>query len=97
FGSPAQSLGHPLPLAFLEKTVYSSCLRLLVMNVFAMIPSSFGNSSASFFVPSSTLRNGYATGICHYLKLERMYCKIVLVPLVQLNRSSVWQSSFSIY
>ena len=38
------------------------------MNVFAMIPSSFGTSSASFFVPSSTLRNGYATRAKQHLE-----------------------------
>src|SRR6266568_3255246 len=31
------------------------------MNVFGMIPSSQGNSSACFFVPFSTLRDRYAT------------------------------------
>jgi hypothetical protein len=33
------------------------------MNVFAMIPSSPGNSSASCFVPSSTLRDRYVTSL----------------------------------
>jgi hypothetical protein len=33
-----------------------------MMNVFGMTTSSQGNSSARFFVPSATLRDGYATG-----------------------------------
>jgi putative transposase len=41
------------------------------MNVFAMTTSSQGNSSACFFVPSSTLREGYATWCYLYRAIDR--------------------------